>query len=82
MVTLSTCSFSYSYSLQLLMRPTLKMLKCVNCHLCSSKKFTNETGKTFYVIIFYAVYLSLTLSSPLSTLDSAFRYYSADYFHT
>jgi len=46
MATQNTCLFSYSYLIQLLMWPTLKVLKHVNCHLHSSKKFTNETGKT------------------------------------
>jgi len=64
---------SYSYSIQLLMRPTLKVLKYVNCHLCSSQKFTNETWKTLYDH-FDAVYASLTLSSLLSTLDHTHSY--------
>jgi len=48
MVTWSTCLFSYSYLIQLLMQPTLKVLKHVNCHLHSSQKITNETGKTLH----------------------------------
>jgi len=46
MATRSTHPFSYSYLIQLLMWPTLKVLKCVNRQLCSSQKFTNETGKS------------------------------------
>jgi len=35
-----------TYLIHLLMRSTLKVLKCVNHHLHSSQKITNETGKT------------------------------------
>jgi len=41
-------SFSYSHLIQLLMRPTLKVLKRVNCHLHSLQKITNETRKTLH----------------------------------
>jgi len=46
METWSTCPFSYSYLIQLPMWPTLKELKCVNHHLLSLQKFTDETRKT------------------------------------
>jgi len=46
MATRITRPFSYRYSVQLLMQPTLKVLKCIYHHLNSSQKFTNETGKT------------------------------------
>jgi len=48
MATRNTRLFSYSYLIELLMRPTLKVLKCVNCHLHSSQKITNEPGKTLH----------------------------------
>jgi len=46
MATPITRPFNYSYLIQLLMWPTLKVLKHVNCNLRSSQKFSNETGKT------------------------------------
>jgi len=66
----STRPFSYRYPIQLLMRPTLKVLKHFNRHPHSSQKFTNETGKTL-CDHFDAVYGSLTLSSSLLTLDNS-----------
>jgi len=37
-----------SYLILLLMQPTLKVLKHVNCHPRSSEKIINETGKTLH----------------------------------
>jgi len=67
MVTQSTRLFSFSYLIQLVMWPTLKVLKHVSHHLHSSQEFTNETGKTL-CDLFDVVYGSSMFSSPLFAL--------------
>jgi len=75
MATQSTHPFSYRYLIQLLMQPTLKVLKCFNCHLHSSQNLLMKPER-LYAIIFDAVYGSLTLSYLLFTLDTINIHYS------
>jgi len=82
MATHSTHPFSYSYLIQLLMQPTLKVLKVLIITYIVHKKLLTKLER-LYTIIFDAVYASSTLSSLLFTLSitnpkSVIKHYKMD----
>jgi len=76
MVTQSTCPFSYSYLIQLLMQPTLKVLNVLIVTYIIHKNLLMKLER-LYVIIFDAVYGSSALSSLLSALGVSYNILNA-----
>jgi len=74
MATQNTHPFSYySYSIQLLMWPTLKVLKCVNRH--SSQKFTNKTTKTLHDHFWWSIWKFDTFFSVIYSCYELWYYF-------